>query len=396
MEYNPNQVLVSEVENSTVATSSNGDSYSQIKSLTGTFSKWTNGNSVEDSDSFAPAPARLYVPTGYFVKVTSTLTVDDWGKITIIPVDSIMDVDDITALNMTSEVATPGVRGGHVRWTKTSTVLLPAGLYDIYVRHDNAVYTGEYADKGASNLSFCEVSMTFAYDTVPSLKCPLLINAVFSQCQTETDERTALELAQEPTSYSASGFIYRGYIDVYYSDGTTKRIPAQTGGWVAMESPFKVTKDRTSFDPYLWPDTACPTCLKAPAKKDYPGIDKEASGNTNGYTIHIDEDASKAQIEGAESGRTYIKLHLAKRIGSEGCISTMEWYGNENIARENRANRENNPLWFELVDAMKNANTKLRNPIPITIRYVGAQPDYNRIPADASYYQNVDLRGNKN
>lgn len=74
----------------------------------------------------------------------------------------------------------------------------------------------------------------------------------------------------------------------------------------------------------------------------------------------------------------------------------MEWYGNENIARENRANRENNPLWFELVDAMKNANTKLRNPIPITIRYVGAQPDYNRIPADASYYQNVDLTGNKN
>lgn len=160
----------------------------------------------------------------------------------------------------------PGVRGGHVRWTKTSTVLLPAGLYDIYVRHDNAVYTGEYADKGASDLSFCEVSMTFAYDTVPSLKCPLLINAVFSQCQTETDERTALELAQEPTSYSASGFIYRGYIDVYYSEGTTKRIPAQTGGWVAMKSPFKVTKDKTSFDPYLWPDTACPTCLKAPAK----------------------------------------------------------------------------------------------------------------------------------
>lgn len=45
---------------------------------------------------------------------------------------------------------------------------------------------------------------------------------------------------------------------------------------------------------------------------------------------------------------------------------------------------------------MKNANTKLLNPISITIRYDGAQPDYNRIPADASNYQNVDLTENKN
>lgn len=40
---------------------------------------------------------------------------------------------------------------------------------------------------------------------------------------------------------------------------------------------------------------------------------------------------------------------------------------------------------------MVNAKAKLRNPIPFTIQYVGEQPDYNRIPAGAEYYQNLDL-----
>ena len=69
----------------------------------------------------------------------------------------------------------------------------------------------------------------------------------------------------------------------------------------------------------------------------------------------------------------------------------MEWYGNQDIDISDRANPVHNPLWFELVNAMKNAQSKLRNPIPFTIRYVGVQPNYNRIPSGAEYYQNQDL-----
>lgn len=393
MNYNPNQSLVSTVvENSSTATSSAGKTYSQFSRLTGNFSKWTNSNSLENSDNYAPAPARLYVPFGYFVKVICTLKVDDWGKIIITPVDSNSSVDDITALNMTSEVATPGIRGGHVRWERTSTILLPAGLYDIYVRQDNVEYTGNFVSEASTNQSFCDVSISFTYDTVPSLVCPLLINAVLSKYQSETEERTEEELAMEPTSYCSSGFMYRGYVNVHYSDGSIKRIPAQSGGWInATESPFKAPIDRLNYEPYQWPDTACPTCLTTPAGKDYPGIDSTASGNTDGYEISIDANASKNQVQGAEYGRTYIKLHLAKRIGSEGCISTIEWYGNPDIDISDRANLLHNPLWFELVDAMKNAQKRLRNPIPFTIQYVGEQPEYNRIPKDAEYYQNQDL-----
>lgn len=130
--------------------------------------------------------------------------------------------------------------------------------------------------------------------------------------------------------------------------------------------------------------------VKKQNTETYPGINPEASGNTNGYTISIDKAASQAQIQGAGCGRTHIKLHLAKRIGSEGCISTIEWY-DAGIQGAARTSYENNPLWFELVDAMVNAKAKLRNPIPFTIQYVGEQPDYNRIPAGAEYYQNLDL-----
>ena len=393
MNYNPNQSLVSAVvENGSTATSTAGNIYSQFESLVGNFSKWTNSNLMENGDNYAPAPARLHVPSGYFAKVTCTLKVDDWGKIIIIPVDSDAEADDITVLNMTSEVVTPGIRGGHVLWERTSTILLPAGLYDIYVQQDNAEYNDNFASEASMNRSFCEVSISFTYDTVPTLVCPLLINAVLSQYHNTTDERTDAELAMEPTSYCASGFMYRGYLNVHYSDGSVQRIPAQSGGWVnAKESPFKAPKDKENHDPYQWPDTACPTCLATPAGKDYSGIDSTASGSTNGYMIYIDENESRSQVEDAAVGRTYIKLHLAKRIGSEGCISTMEWYGNQDIDISDRANPVHNPLWFELVNAMKNAQSKLRNPIPFTIRYVGVQPNYNRIPSGAEYYQNQDL-----
>ena len=163
---NPARRYTTVVENSSTATSSAGKTYSQFSRLTGNFSKWTNSNSLENSDNYAPAPARLYVPFGYFVKVICTLKVDDWGKIIITPVDSNSSVDDITALNMTSEVATPGIRGGHVRWERTSTILLPAGLYDIYVRQDNVEYTGNFVSEASTNQSFCDVSISFTYDTV--------------------------------------------------------------------------------------------------------------------------------------------------------------------------------------------------------------------------------------
>ena len=65
--------------------------------------------------------------------------------------------------------------------------------------------------------------------------------------------------------------------------------------------------------------------VKKQNTETYPEINPKASGNTNGYTISIDKAASQAQIQGAGCGRTHIKLHLAKRIGSEGCISTIEW-----------------------------------------------------------------------
>lgn len=118
MDYNPNQTLVPVIASSGATATFAGEIYSQFQSLTGTFSKWTNSNVLEDGDNFAPPPAHLYVPEGYFAKVTSILKVDDWGKITIVPVNSAAGINNITALNMTNEIEPAGVRGGHVRWQK--------------------------------------------------------------------------------------------------------------------------------------------------------------------------------------------------------------------------------------------------------------------------------------
>ncbi len=395
---NTNQALEAlYIEGGATASSIAGEVYNQISALSGSFSKWTNGNNVENGDNYAPVPAHLYVPQGYFAKVVANMTVDDWGSIRIVPIDSVDGVDEIPVLNMTSEVSAPGPRGGHRRWQKESMVLLPAGLYDIYVRQDNAVYTGQYAGEAATNLSYCEVSITITYDTIPPTgKCPLLLNAVFSRYTPPAgavEERTQSEQTENgATSYCSSGYMFRGTLNVHYSDGSIARIPVQTGGWANADSPFKRPNPiPEQFDPYEWPDTACPLCLTAPYsvgdKTVYPGVEKVRTGSTQGYSIAIDETASAEQIENTHVGRTFIKLHMGKRIGSEGCISTIEWYGT-GCSPEARLLSENNPLWNELVAGMAVAEDRFSTDIPITIRYIGEQPDYNRLPPNASFVQN--------
>lgn len=166
------------------------DTEDRIIGLSGSFTKWTNSN--EEGDHFAPEAVTITVPENMEAHVTASMTVDDWGYIDIIPISGVGST--IRAINLTSEVASPGPRGGHKRWSgqTNEAIVLEPGQYSITIRQDNAPYGEDYASEAGKNLSFCQVSVTIEYVAIlaPVKRNPL----------THTDAQNLMD-AYKPFNY---------------------------------------------------------------------------------------------------------------------------------------------------------------------------------------------------
>lgn len=137
------------------------DTEGRIIGLSGNFTKWTNSNGEEDH--FAPDAVTITVPENMEAHVSASMTVDDWGYIDITPLSG--GGSTIRAINLTTEVASPGPRGGHVRWSgqTNEAIVLQPGQYSIIIRQDNAPYGEAYASEAGTNVSFCQASVTIEY-----------------------------------------------------------------------------------------------------------------------------------------------------------------------------------------------------------------------------------------
>ena len=148
------------------------DTDGRIIGLSGNFTKWTNSNG--DEDHFAPDAVTITVPEDMEAHVSATMTVDDWGYIDITPLSG--GGSTIRAINLTTEVARPGPRGGHVRWSGQSNeaIVLQPGQYSIIIRQDTAPYDEAYANEAGTNVSFCQASVTIEYVAIRAPKKNLL------------------------------------------------------------------------------------------------------------------------------------------------------------------------------------------------------------------------------
>lgn len=103
------------------------------------------------------------VPEGYSAKLSASLTVDDWGKLTITDEKGNAKLN----LSMTSDDSPAGERGCHQEWTKSDSTTLTAGSYTILVHHENVTYKGEYADKSKFNVAKCNFAIKATKEHVP-------------------------------------------------------------------------------------------------------------------------------------------------------------------------------------------------------------------------------------
>lgn len=158
------------------------DTEGRIIGLSGNFTKWTNSNGEEDH--FAPDAVTITVPENMEAHVSASMTVDDWGYIDITPLSG--GGSTIRAINLTTEVASPGPRGGHVRWSgqTNEAIVLQPGQYSIIIRQDNAPYGEAYASEAGTNVSFCQASVTIEYIAILS---PVIMNPL-----TQSDANTLM------------------------------------------------------------------------------------------------------------------------------------------------------------------------------------------------------------
>ncbi len=112
---------------------------------------------TDNSDSMAEQRIAFYIPTGFESVVTAELCVDDWGTLKII--DQKTKVVKLTIDMEESAENPPGPRGGHVEWTKSDSVRLTAGEYQLVITHTNVTYQGQYADKKPYNAAKCVFSL---------------------------------------------------------------------------------------------------------------------------------------------------------------------------------------------------------------------------------------------
>ncbi len=313
--------------------------YKWYDRLSGKYSRSDSTVGTNASDSMEDTTVLFEIPTGYEATVTFSLTVDDWGTLTV--TDS--SGNEKLKLSLTSSDDSPGERGGHVEWSDTKSVHLPSGKYKVEIHHENVTYEGEYADKSVYNVSKCNFGFTGTLNVVHPVRYDFEFTTR-SEDNVNPDEKDG----ETNSTYCASGYVFLGQGTVTYNNGTSKTFGIQSGGWMANSSPFtKPTNSQlnNNFNPKQWPDTSCPTAVTA-IHTTIVGL---------GYGIDVD----------ASTGRSAIKLHKGVRFGSEGCISVR------------------NADEWEMIEEDMRIATKVypKDPLEATVSYSCVQPDYNRYPS---------------
>lgn len=130
--------------------------YKWYDSVSGTYTRSDSTVGTDASDSMDDTTILFEVPADYEASVNLSLTVDDWGTLTVTDEAG----NEKLKLSLTSAEDAPGVRGGHAEWSDSGSVNLPAGKYQIKIHHENVTYTGEYADKSVFNVSKCNFSLS--------------------------------------------------------------------------------------------------------------------------------------------------------------------------------------------------------------------------------------------
>ena len=109
---------------------------------------YSKSNDATSADVLSPVSDTFTVPEGGATAVAS-LTVDDWGKLSISGPGGTFELD------LTSAADDPGEMGGHQEWSKSGSFELIPGEYTLTVTHENV----ELPD-GEPNRSVCIYSVT--------------------------------------------------------------------------------------------------------------------------------------------------------------------------------------------------------------------------------------------
>ncbi len=109
---------------------------------------YSKSNDATSADVLSPVSDTFTVPEGGATAVAS-LTVDDWGKLSISGPGGTFELD------LTSAADDPGEMGGHQEWSKFDSFELIPGEYTLTVTHENVDLTN-----GEPNRSVCIYSVT--------------------------------------------------------------------------------------------------------------------------------------------------------------------------------------------------------------------------------------------
>lgn len=109
---------------------------------------YSKSNDATSADVLSPVSDTFTVPEGGATAVAS-LTVDDWGKLSISGPGGTFELD------LTSAADDPGEMGGHQEWSKTDSFELISGEYTLMVTHENVELPS-----GEPNRSVCIYSVT--------------------------------------------------------------------------------------------------------------------------------------------------------------------------------------------------------------------------------------------
>lgn len=225
--------------------------YKWYDRLSGKYTRSDSTVGTNASDSMEDTTVCFAIPTGYEATVTFSLTVDDWGTLTV----------------------TDSAGNEKLKLSLTSS-------------------DGEYADKSVYNVSKCNFGFSGTLNVVHPVRYDFEFTTR-SEDNVNPDEKDG----ETHSTYCASGYVFLGQGTVTYNNGTSKTFGIQSGGWMANSSPFtKPTSSQlnNNFNPKKWPDTSCPTAVTA--------IHTTVEGL--GYGIDVD----------ASTGRSAIKLHKGVRF----------------------------------------------------------------------------------
>lgn len=259
-----------------------------------------------------------------------------------------------------------------------SPIELGPGYHWIKLHHENG--RGPMVIAGAANAEAFVPKVNGTpitlYSIVPVVgRCPVHFELEFDTTRSVLTNQKDMET--NGTTYAASGYVFEGTMQVQYSDGTHMNIPVQSGGWMAKNSPwFKpgltgreaelynnpsdITTisgptSETTDTPEIWPDTCCPST----AYRMHTTFVTSPSGLVSGYVIDTQQDETSNDPNLRRGG---LYFHIAKRIGSEGCISTFDYR-----------------KWNFLRGEMKRGDSSATVPT-LNITFVGVTPDAQRQP----------------